>query len=94
MARTPDCRRNGPDPRNRPLVPELAELVPHIRIAFTWETPFSVDGSIVTIELSPVAEGTDVILTHVKFATAESRDNHAKGWAMILTNLDSILSSR
>ena len=70
------------------------ELEPHKRIVFTWESPFSAEGSTVTIDLSPVAGGTDVVLTHVKFATAESRDNHAKGWGMILDNLDTILASK
>ena len=70
------------------------ELVPDKRIVFTWETPYSDEGSTVTIDLSPVAGGTDIVLTHVKFSTAESRDNHAKGWGMILDNLDTILASK
>lgn len=66
---------------------EYKELNPHTRIVFTWESPFSVDGSTVTIQLKEVDEGTHVELTHVKFPSEESRDNHKAGWSAILEKL-------
>ena len=64
------------------------DLTPHSRIVFTWESPFSTDGSTVTVALAPEAEGTKVTLTHVKFLSEEMRDNHQKGWGEILDALD------
>ncbi|MCB1385100.1 MAG: SRPBCC domain-containing protein [Nitratireductor sp.] len=61
---------------------------PHTRIVFTWESPFSIDGSMVTLTFTAVGAGaTDVELTHVKFPSEESRDNHQGGWTAILAKL-------
>jgi uncharacterized protein YndB with AHSA1/START domain len=69
------------------------EITPHDRIVFTWESPFSVDGSTVTLNFKSVENGTLVTLTHIRFANEEARDNHAGGWNGILAALDSTLSS-
>ncbi len=63
------------------------EIDPHKRLAFTWQSPFSVEGSTVTLTFKPVSGGTKVDLTHVKFPSEESRDNHEKGWTAILAML-------
>ena len=63
------------------------ELVPHSRIVFTWEAPWSAPGTQVELVLTSVAEGTEVVLTHVKFTSEESRDNHLVGWTGILETL-------
>ncbi|MEO6298597.1 MAG: SRPBCC domain-containing protein [Paracoccaceae bacterium] len=63
------------------------ELVPHSRIVFSWESPYSIDGSTVTVALAPKGDGTMVTLTHVRFPSVESRDNHASGWTAILAQL-------
>ncbi|WP_284164299.1 SRPBCC domain-containing protein [Frigidibacter sp. SD6-1] len=60
------------------------ELTPRSRIRFGWESPFSADGSEVTIDLAPEAACTRITLTHVRFPSEESRDNHDAGWARIL----------
>ena len=57
------------------------------RLAFTWESPFSAEGSLVTLTFPPEKAGPFVKLTHVKFVTAESCDNHERGWAAILDAL-------
>ena len=63
------------------------EITPHSRLVFTWESPFSVDGSTVTLTLADAPGGTNVTLHHVRFPSKESRDNHDKGWAAILAAL-------
>lgn len=63
---------------------------PH-RLIFTWDSPFSTEGSTVTVALSPEAEGTRITLTHIRFPSQESRDNHERGWARILTCLEEAL---
>ncbi|MBU1306454.1 MAG: SRPBCC domain-containing protein [Alphaproteobacteria bacterium] len=61
---------------------------PHSRIVFTWESPYSVDGSTVTLDFRALdAQHTELTLTHVKFASEGSRDGHTKGWDIILVAL-------
>ena len=69
------------------------EISPHKRLVFTWETPFSVEGSTVTLDFAPQNGGTEVTLTHVKFPSEEIRDNHAKGWGGILDALDGAMAA-
>lgn len=71
---------------------EYKVIDPHSKIVFSWESPFSVDGSTVTLKLTPKDGGTNLELTHVKFADEGSRDNHLGGWAGILAKLDETLS--
>ncbi|SLN47721.1 hypothetical protein ROA7450_02371 [Roseovarius albus] len=54
------------------------------RLVFSWESPFSIEGSQVTLEFREVTEGTHVTLTHIRFPNEESRDNHQGGWTHIL----------
>ncbi|MBA3911666.1 MAG: SRPBCC domain-containing protein [Rhodobacter sp.] len=70
------------------------ELVPHSRIVFTWEAPWSAPGTQVELVMTPVAEGTEVVLTHVKFMSEEARDNHFAGWTGILEKLAASLSGK
>lgn len=61
-------------------------------LTFSWESPFSVDGSQVDIKFSAIdKQTTRVDLTHIKFADEESRDNHKGGWSAILDKLDDVL---
>ncbi|MEM7300358.1 MAG: SRPBCC domain-containing protein [Pseudomonadota bacterium] len=73
---------------------EYKEISRPNRLVFTWESPFSVDGSTVTLSLkSSDAGGTDLELVHVKFTDEETRDNHLGGWNGILAKLDEVLSA-
>jgi len=64
------------------------EVTPHSRIRFTWESPHSIDGSVVTLDFTPAGDkATEVELTQVKFASEEARDNHQGGWTAILEKL-------
>ena len=64
----------------------------HSQIVFTWESPFSIDGSQVTLNFSEVDGGTNIELNHVIFADQEARDNHHGGWTVILDCLNKALS--
>lgn len=69
------------------------EVKPPERLVYTWdwekdgsEAEFGeVEGkpSLVTVEFLKRGEGTELVLTHSRFATVESRDNHARGWSKI-----------
>jgi uncharacterized protein YndB with AHSA1/START domain len=63
------------------------DLVPHSLIRFTWESPYSPAESEVTIHLSPVADGTEITLSQVKFLSEGARDGHLGGWTRILDRL-------
>jgi uncharacterized protein YndB with AHSA1/START domain len=65
---------------------------PHSRIAFTWVSPYSPEGSEVTLVLRPDGGGTHITLTHVKFFGEEERDNHEGGWGRILDVLGETLA--
>ena len=62
------------------------------KLVFSWVSPFSIDGSTVTIDFTKVDENvTTVVLTHVKFIDEESRENHNGGWTNILVALDEVM---
>lgn len=64
------------------------------RLVYTWDwekdgsgTEFGeVEGkpSLITVEFQKQGERTQMVLTHTRFATVESRDSHARGWGRIL----------
>jgi uncharacterized protein YndB with AHSA1/START domain len=62
-------------------------LEPFSRIVFTWEAPWSAPDT-----LNPVGDGTEVVLTQVKFMSEESRDNHEQGWMGILGKLEKLVA--
>ena len=77
------------------------EVVPHSgiylemlrpnRLVFSWESPFSSDGSNVALDFTELDSGsTKVELTHVRFVDEESRNNHEAGWGNILTALNTV----
>jgi uncharacterized protein YndB with AHSA1/START domain len=68
------------------------EIDPYSRLSFTWESPYSLDDSVVTIDLSEPAPGkTEITLKQVKFRSEEARAGHEGGWNAILDNFEGIL---
>lgn len=66
------------------------ELAPHTRLRFTWESPHSVEGSMVTITLTPEGEGTRIDLRQDRFATEQAVEGHRSGWTAILEQLAAV----
>jgi len=61
-------------------------------LIFTWQSPFSVDDSRVSLMFKSIdANTTQVELTHVKFIDEETRSNHQGGWSNILDMLAKII---
>ena len=59
------------------------------KLVFTWESPFSTDGSTVTLKFNDIGKNrTSIDLTHIKFIDEKRRENHEGGWGSIfqLTN--------
>ncbi len=64
------------------------------KLSFTWESPESVDDSVVTLNLTELPDGkTNIELTHVKFIDEERRSNHEGGWGNILDKLDEVTNA-
>lgn len=69
------------------------EIDPFSHLSFTWESPYSLDDSVVTVDLTERGpSSTEVTLRHVKFRSEEARDGHEQGWAAILDNLGVLLA--
>lgn len=64
------------------------EIDPYARLSFTWESPHSLDDSVVTIDFAELEPGTtEVTLKQVKFKSEDARQGHIKGWNAILSYL-------
>jgi uncharacterized protein YndB with AHSA1/START domain len=69
------------------------EVKPPERLVYTWDWEKDGSGaefgevegkpSLVTVEFLKRGEQTEFVLTHSRFATVDSRDNHARGWGRI-----------
>ncbi|WP_323763632.1 SRPBCC domain-containing protein [Marinovum sp.] len=69
------------------------EISPHDRLVFTWESNHSTEAdSEVTVEFTPEGAATRVKLTHVRFPSEDSRDNHKGGWTGILAALETAVA--
>ena len=67
------------------------EVVPNRRLVHTWRWEGSEVESLVTVELEPAAGGaTRLTLTHSRFADAEDRDQHERGWTGCLAKLEAL----
>lgn len=62
------------------------------RLVFTWQWEGGMNGfegeTTVTVEMRPADAGTEVVLTHEGFPTAEQRQGHEDGWTSCLENLE------
>lgn len=71
------------------------EVSPYSKIVFSWESPFSTDGSTVTILFKPLdKDRTEIDFNHIKFISEEERNDHEGGWIYILEVLDQLISAQ
>lgn len=69
------------------------EIDRYSRLSFTWESPHSLDDSVVTIDFAELDAGTtEITLKQVKFRSEQARDGHIKGWTAILGCLEQSLA--
>lgn len=69
------------------------EVNPYNKLVFTWESPFSTDGSTVTMHLKAMGDTqTEINFSHIKFKGEEERSNHEGGWTYIMEKLNSTIS--
>ena len=69
---------------------EYLELDPPRTLAFTWEPSWEkVHPTVVHIELTAIASGTRVLLTHSGWGAAtQARSSHEQGWRVVLGFLE------
>lgn len=71
------------------------------RLVYTWDWEKDGSGaefgevegkpSLITVEFLKRGERTELVLTHSRFATVESRDSHARGWGRIVESFAKIV---
>ncbi len=60
---------------------------PH-KLVFTWTGPLTNNvNTLVTVELIPRGDETDLVLTHERLPTSAIIDGHTRGWGHILDHL-------
>jgi uncharacterized protein YndB with AHSA1/START domain len=64
------------------------KIVPNELLVFTWRGDWEPnEETLVTIAFRDVPEGTELTLTHERFATLKSRGGHEQGWTSLLDKL-------
>ena len=70
------------------------EVEPDQRPVFTWQWAEAPDRrSLVTVEMSAVPEGTELVLTHADLQGEAARESHLAGWRGSMDKLEAFLAS-
>ncbi|MCU1311478.1 MAG: Activator of Hsp90 ATPase 1 family protein [Candidatus Angelobacter sp.] len=85
-------------------VGEFREVKAPERLVYTWAMEKDGSGaefgevegkpSLITVEFLKRGERTEFVLTHSRFASVESRDNHARGWGSAVESLAKFVEGR
>jgi uncharacterized protein YndB with AHSA1/START domain len=63
------------------------------KLVFTWMGPLTNHvNTLVTLELNPRGDETDLVLTHERLPRTEMHVGHTKGWGNILDHLAEVVS--
>jgi uncharacterized protein YndB with AHSA1/START domain len=84
-----------PETKRNPIaIGRYTEIVPNERLSFTWRGDWRDMGdTLVTIEFSDVEDGTEIVLTHTKFANDDMVKGHNKGWTESFDKLARFLAA-
>jgi uncharacterized protein YndB with AHSA1/START domain len=64
------------------------------KLVFTWVGPLTNNvNTLVTLELNPSGDETDLVLTHERLPTTAIVEGHTKGWGHILDHLADAVSN-
>jgi uncharacterized protein YndB with AHSA1/START domain len=70
------------------------EVAQNRRLVFTWQwVTMPERESLVTIDLRPSADGTELTFTHSQFYDEAGRDNHLAGWPGCFDKLEAFLAT-
>ncbi len=83
----------GADDQHHSVSGIYREVVPNRRLVFSWAWQSTPERqSQVTIDLSPVDDGTMLTLTHEQFADQKACDDHRVGWMRTLDALEKLFA--
>ena len=75
-------------------VGEYREIHPPKRLVFTWKSAATLQQeTLVTVELSPKGEQTELVLVHELFPNEHSAAQHKNGWQSIVEKLNTHLGN-
>ncbi len=81
-------------PSNVVIFGRYIKVDPYDLLSFTWASNLDPsEETLVTITFKDVAEGTEVTLTHERFATELSRSRHEVGWVGAIDKLTTFAES-
>ena len=84
---------HAPDGEQHRVGGEFREIVPERKLVYTWAWESTPEReSLVTVEFRASGQGTELLLTHQRFADAQARDKHQHGWNGCLDRLGRYLS--
>jgi uncharacterized protein YndB with AHSA1/START domain len=64
------------------------------KLVFTWSGPLTNHvNTLVTLELNPSGDETDLVLTHERLPTPAIYEGHTRGWGNILDHLAEVVSA-
>ncbi len=72
---------------------EYQTVQPTSLLVFTWQWRGEEEATLVTVALAAAGPGTELTLTHERFADAAERDQHAQGWSDCLDRLPGHLAT-
>ena len=72
---------------------EYVVVDPPRLLVFTWQWAGDPDTTLVTLEFTAVAAGTELTVRHERFRTTEERDSHDQGWRDCLDRLPAELTT-
>jgi len=83
----------GPDGNAHEAQGVYREVVPNQRLVFTWTWPRTTPEreSLVTILLTQVGSGTEMVFRHERFFDEAARDGHQRGWSETFEKLEHFL---
>jgi uncharacterized protein YndB with AHSA1/START domain len=77
-----------------PIHGEYRAIERYTKLAFTWRSHGTVEGSLVTLSFEEIEGGTKLTLHHTGFPSEEMRDSHEEGWTAILVELGRFAADR
>jgi len=78
---------------NREVSGTYVEIDRPRKLAFTWMGPLTNNvNTLVTVELTPRGDETDLVLTHERLPTPAIVEGHTRGWGNILDHLAEAVS--
>jgi glutathione S-transferase len=84
------------DGQEKTIEGEYREIISGKKIVFSWkhcdDESWKDQTSIVTVDLSDRAGGTELRLMHEQLPSEESRDDHNRGWNSVFDRLEKFVS--